>query len=209
MEAFRRYRDIFRFFEVERATLHPALSGQSLVTALDDEVHVNVFRREDTGDILLSVVNMNGKRVCTSLRIPSLARLGLSARRSYLIYDPVQGIRVDMLSGSQLRELPVSLGAHGHCLLHLSQVRKEMPSVVFAVGADGLVSQEWRPRRKALEFSLRGPTGAEVEIAVFSPRRPRALACGEEAIRLSYRSAQMIAKATAPLDPDRPFRLSY
>jgi hypothetical protein len=207
--AFRRYRDIFRFFGVERALMEPALAGQRSVSCAVDEVYVNVYRREDTGELLLAVVNMNPKRVRTALEPASLARLGLSSGRSYAVYEPAQGKVVGILKGSELKALPVTLGAHGHMLLYIKQVRRDTAQVLFGIGADAVESQEWVTQAKALSFSLRGPADAEVDIAAFSPARPCKLTCGEDDIPFSYSAAQKLVKATVALDPDRAFRLSY
>jgi hypothetical protein len=207
--AFRRYRDIFRFFGVEKAVLAPALAGQRLATCRAEEVYVNVFRREDNGDLLLSVVNMNAKGVRAAVALSSLARLGLASGRSYIVYEPAQGKVVGVLRGSELKALRVTLGAHGHTLLHVKRIQRDMPTVIFATGADGLASQEWMSHRKTLEFSLEGPAGAEVQISVHSPKRPRELTCGDAAIPFRYTSAQKLVTAAVVLEPGGTLRLSY
>ena len=206
---FRRYRDIFRFFGAEKATLHPALAGQRVVGCPDEEVHVNVWLREDKGELLVAVVNMRATSVRTGLQIPSLRRVGLAARKSYVVYEPAQGEVIGVLTGSELKEMALALRGHGHTLLYIREAPKDRPALVFATGADGVESQRWAAKERALEFSLRGPEGAEVEAAVFSPGRPREVRRGDEDIAFTYSRAQKLVKVSAELAPGQAFRISY
>jgi len=206
--AFRRYRDVFRFFGVERARLEAALAGQELVTCAADEVYVNVLRREDTGALLLSAINMNAKRVRTALRVRSPARLGLSGRRRYVVYEPTEGKVIGIVRGSQVNGLPVALGAYAHTLLYITEAPSEGASVLFALGADGVRRQRWSAKERCLEFSLKGPEGAEVDMAILSPERPRALTCGKVTVPFKYSAAQRLVRAAAKVDRARPFRLT-
>jgi hypothetical protein len=81
--------------------------------------------------------------------------------------------------------------------------------VVFALGADGVRKQRWSAKECSLEFSLKGPEGADVEMAVFSPERPRALTCGEARVPFTYTGSQKLVRASATLDRAQPFRLTY
>jgi hypothetical protein len=206
--AFRHYRNAFRFFGVARAALHAALSGQKLATCPTEEVYVNVLHRKDAGTLLLSVINMNPKRLRTTLRVPSLARLGLSARKSYVVYDPTQKKVVARVAGSKLNGLPLSLGAHAHAVLFIAEAPPDRPSLLFALGADGLRREKWEAKKGDLAFTLQGPAGAEVELALLCAERPKALTCGGESIPFTYHAAQQLVRATAKLDPARPFRLT-
>ncbi len=207
--AFRRYRDILRFFGVEKASLHPALADQQLASASTGEVYVNVLRREDSSQLLLTVVNMNARPVRTTLSIRSLPQLGLAARRSYLVYEPARGKLIGTFTGSQLKELPVSLPAHGHALLYIREATKDAPDLVYALGADGLASACWDRAGRVFEWSLQGPAHAETEMAIISPARPRELTCGSRSVPFAYQPRQKLVKAASELDPGRPFRLRY
>lgn len=204
---FRRYRDIFRFFGVEEASLYPALAGQRLVDCPEDEVYVNVWRREDSGEVLLAVVNMNARGVKTKLRIGSLAGLGLGARKRYLVYEPARGKLVGVVTGSEVKELPLSLRGHGHTLLYLREAPKAGAALVFATGADEVSWERWEAKEGVLEFALRGPEGAEAEVAVLSPGRPREVRCGESAVRFSYSARQKLVKARVAVG--RVVRVAY
>lgn len=205
--AFRRYRDVFRFFGVEGATLHAALAGQKLATCPAAEVYVNVLRKDGGRGVLLSAINMSAKRVRTALRVPSAAKLGLAAGKSHVISEPTKGRVIGVARGSGVNGLPISLGAYGHMLLLIAEAPKEGAAVVFALGADGVRRQRWSAKECSLEFSLKGPEGAEVEMAVFSPERPRALTCGGTPVRFTHRAKQKLVAAKATLDPARAFRL--
>ena len=207
--AFRRYRDIFRFFGVDRATLHPALAGQKRATCPAEDVYVNVLQREDTGSLLLSVINMNSKRVRTALRVPSPARLGLAARKSYLVYAPAQEKLIGVRPGSQINGLPISLPARGHTLLSIMEAPGDRPALLFALGADGVARERWDAEAQTLEFALAGPEAADVELALFSPVRPRRATCGEETVSFRYSGSQRLVTATSRIRRDRPFRLLY
>jgi hypothetical protein len=138
---------------------------------------------------------MNARRVTTKLRIPSLARVGLGARKRYLVYEPARGKLVGVMTGSELREMPVSLPGHGHALLYLRGAPKARAALVFATGADEVSWERWEGKEEVLEFALRGPEGAEADVAVLSPGRPREVRCGERAVRFSYNARQKLVKA--------------
>ena len=209
LAAFRRYRNVFRFFGVERATLHAALAGQKRAACPAEDVYVNVLQREDTGGLLLSVINMNSKRVRTALRVPSLARLGLAARKAYLVYEPAKAKVIGVLPGSQVNGLPISLPAHGHTLLSIIEAPGDRPALLFALGADGVAREGWDAEGQALEFALAGPEAADVELAVFSPVRPQRLACGKKTVSFRYSTSQRLVTASSRIRHDRPFRLLY
>ena len=207
--AFRRYRNIFRFFGVNNASLHAGLAGQTLAVCPDDDVYVNVLRQAQTGRIMFTVVNMSQRRIRTALRLRSLAQLGLTPSRQYLVYEPAKSEIVGAFTGSSLRDLAVTLRPYGHSLLYVTEAPRERPAVIFATGADGLASEQWDAAAKTLEFRLAGPAGADAEVAVFSPKRPRQLACGDEALPFTYRASQQLLTATVRLDPSRPLRASW
>ena len=99
------------------------------------------------------------------------------------------------MTGSELREMPVSVPGHGHALLYLREAPKAGAALVFATGADGVSWERWETKEGVLEFALRGPEGAEAEVAVLSPGRPREVRCGESAVRFSYDARQKLVKA--------------
>ncbi len=207
--AFRRYRDIFRFFGVRNASLHAGLAGQTLAVCPHGDVYVNVLRQAQRARIMFTVVNMSQQRVRTTLRLRSLAQLGLTPRRKYLVYEAAEGKIVGVIAGSALRGLPIVLRPYGHSLLYVTELPKKGPAVIFATGADRLASEEWDAAAKTLEFRLAGPPGADAEVAVFSPDRPRQLVCAEKAVPFTYRASHQLLTATVRLDPLRPVRASW
>lgn len=176
------------------------------------DVYVNVHRRDATqippnpplikggtvlplskeGTLLLTLVNLSPNEVRASISLMDFAELGLQDDKEYLVYEPVSR---RFLEGRECwscddlrRHLTVTLPGHSPRLLYIREWA-DKPILLFALGSDRVLEEQWDENTRTLQFQLAAPAGADISLAVHSPvGKPTRIASAGEEIQFTWDS---------------------
>ena len=120
--------------------------------------------------LLLTLVNLSPNEVRSSISLMNFAELGLRRDKDYLIYEPVSR---KFLDGRQrwpcdeLKSIDVTIPGQSLRLLYIRECA-DNPVLLFALGGDRILEEQWDAVSRTLRSQLVAPVGADVSLVVYS-----------------------------------------
>ena len=190
------YWNVLRAFGVSEATWYPGFVDDpkiKLATTSDPDLYVNIHRRDG---LLLTLVNLSSDEVRANVSLTNFAELGLQNDKKYLVYEPISRRFLpgrERWSCDDLRSISVTVP---ECSSRLLYVREciEKPVLLFALGSDGVLEEQWNEDTGMLRFQLAAPAGADVSLAVYSPAgEPAGISSANKEIQFRWDEDQRTA----------------
>jgi hypothetical protein len=155
--------------------------------------------------LLLTLVNLSPNEVRSSISLMNFAELGLQRDRDYLIYEPVSrkfldgGQRVQAGSLShrwpcdELKSIDMTIPGRNPRLLYVREC-PDNPVLLFALGGDKALEEQWDAVARTLRFRLSAPAGADVSLVVYSPAgKPSSIISAGKEIQFTWDEDQELA----------------
>jgi hypothetical protein len=215
MDLMRLYWNVLRFFGVSEAVWYPGFvdDPEAKVAALktqaeacysgSSDLYINVYKRDALGSagaspsLLLALVNLSEDEVRARVSLLNFAELGLQNDKEYLVYEPISW---RFLEGRERwscddlrRRLTVTLPGYTPRLLYIRECT-EKPVLLFALGSDRVLEEQWDEDTMALQFQLVAPAGADVSLTVYNPAgKPTRIASAGKEIQFTWDEDQKLA----------------
>jgi hypothetical protein len=190
------YWNVFRYFGVGEAEWYPGFVDDSeteVASASNPDMYVNVHKRDG---LLLTLVNISPDEAHASISLMDLKELDLQSDREYLIYDPVS--RRFLGDGKQwpyddLKDIPVTVPGHSPQILYVFEC-VERPILLFALGSDKALEEQWDDDTGILQFQLAVPVGANISLAIYCPAgKPTNITCEGKEAQFNWDEDQRLA----------------
>lgn len=196
-----RYWDVFRTFQVDRATPISGLNDPEVIATSNADCRVSAWARD--GELLSTLMNWGTQEAKTKLELKDLKRLGLKEDVRYRVFDCLAGRFVDEggLTLAQLADLELVVTTDAPRALW---VRPEagLP-LVLAVGSDGLRGVTFDAGTGLLRAKVAGVEGTSVRLVIEAGTGVKTVKLGgqELADPATPQPGIVVFQAVLPADP--------
>ncbi|MEK7397963.1 MAG: hypothetical protein AAB116_13600 [Candidatus Poribacteria bacterium] len=167
------YWDVFRFFGVHRAKWWTGFSDNPLAVSNLSDIFVNIHKHES---LLLTLINLSDEDAYAEIEIEDTEELNLDGRKQYMVYEPLaqkfnNRLEVDLATSlvfgmSLVAE--IFIPKYGVRLFVISE-KTQTPTVLFAMGSDGVIDQAWDEDKSTLKAEISARRGAQVDVTLYFP----------------------------------------
>ena len=165
------YLNVLRFFGINEAIWYPGfIDNPKIKVANSDnpDLYVNVHSHDE---VLLTLINLSPNEIKARLSITNTGKLGLDDDKKYIIYEPLAR---KFLPGrekwlcSDLSLINIDMAGYTPRLLYIRQI-PDNPSLIYALGADSLLEENWDETVKQLKIKISATPKSDLAISIYSP----------------------------------------
>lgn len=168
------YWNVLKFFDISKSTWYPGFSDDpeiKIANTNNIDLYVNIYKNHENHDLLLTVINLSPNEIHGNISITNTSQLGLEDDKKYVIYEPLTG---NFLPGRErwtcadMRSINIDIAGHSPKIFYIRQYSHN-PSLLYALGANGLIDEVWNENNRELKFNISAPMGGDLSMAVYCP----------------------------------------
>jgi hypothetical protein len=196
------YWDVFRFFGVHRAKWWTGFSDNPLAVSNLSDIFVNIHKHES---LLLTLINLSDEDAYAGIEIEDTEELNLDGRKQYMVYEPLAQKFNNRLEVDLATSLVFGMSLVAEIFIPKYEVRlfviyekTQTPTVLFAMGSDGVIDQAWDEDKSMLKAEISARQGAQIDVTLCFPSgKPSQILADGKAIDFVWDDDQKLVFFTA------------